>query len=39
MPYGHKKASAHIHDLVASETQETLYAVGHNKIMVFEMKG
>jgi WD40 repeat protein len=34
-----EKATAHVHDLAASETCETLYAVGHNKIMLFEMKG
>jgi WD40 repeat protein len=33
-----EKASAHIHDLVADEKCETLYTVGHNKIMLFEMK-
>ncbi len=34
-----EKASAHVHDLTAGDNAETLFAVGHNKIMVFEMKG
>lgn len=34
-----EKASAHVHDLATNESRELLYAVGHNKVMVFEMKG
>jgi len=34
-----EKASAHVHDVATDEARETLFAVGHNKVMVFEMKG
>lgn len=34
-----EKAATHIHDVATSETRETIWAVGHNKIMIFEMKG
>jgi hypothetical protein len=34
-----EKAGMHVHDVVATEKAETLIAVGHNKIAVYEMKG
>jgi WD40 repeat protein len=34
-----EKANMHVHDVVTSEKDETVIAVGHNKIAVFEMKG
>jgi WD40 repeat protein len=34
-----EKAGAHLHSFAASETHETIWAVGHNKVLVFEMKG
>ena len=29
----------HVHDLVLSETHDTLYTVGHGKVAVWEFKG
>jgi hypothetical protein len=29
----------HVHDVALSEDAETIIAVGHNKIVVYEMKG
>jgi WD40 repeat protein len=34
-----EKAGMHIHDVVLSEDAETIIAVGHNKVALFEMKG
>lgn len=34
-----EKAPMHVHDVAVSEDAETVIAVGHNKIAVFEMKG
>jgi hypothetical protein len=34
-----EKASMHIHDAVLDETGDTLIAVGHNKLALYEMKG
>jgi WD40 repeat protein len=34
-----EKAPMHVHDVVTGENAETLIAVGHNKIAVYEMKG
>ena len=33
------KAGLFVHAAVLDETQETVYAVGHNKLVVMEMKG
>jgi WD40 repeat protein len=32
-------APMHVHDMAFNEDQTTLYAVGHNKIVVFELRG
>ncbi len=34
-----EKASAHIHDVTTDEGRETIFAVGHHKVMIFELKG
>jgi WD40 repeat protein len=34
-----EKAPMHIHDVALNEAADTLYTVGHGKILVFEMKG
>ena len=34
-----EKAGAHIHMIALNEAADTIYAVGHNKISIFEMKG
>lgn len=34
-----EKASMHIHDAVFNEAADTLIAVGHNKLSIYEMKG
>ncbi len=34
-----EKVAMHVHDAVASENAETIIAVGHHKIAVYEMKG
>ena len=34
-----EKANMHVHDVVLTEMAESVIAVGHNKIAVFEMKG
>jgi WD40 repeat protein len=34
-----EKAPMHVHDVAMSENAETVIAVGHNKIAVYEMKG
>jgi WD40 repeat protein len=34
-----EKAPMHVHDVALNETGETLFAVGHNKVMSYEMKG
>jgi WD40 repeat protein len=34
-----EKAPMHVHDVALSETGETLFAVGHNKVVAYEMKG
>lgn len=33
------KVPMHVHDLTTNEAVDTLYVVGHNKIILFEMKG
>jgi WD40 repeat protein len=33
-----EKTGAHLHSFVTSETRETIWAVGHYKVMIFEMK-
>lgn len=32
------KAPMHVHDFVMNETQDTIYAAGHNKLVVWELK-
>ena len=34
-----EKVAMHVHDLVLGDGGETVYAAGHGKILVFEMKG
>jgi hypothetical protein len=34
-----EKAPMHVHDLVADESQETLFAVGHGKVVVWTLTG
>src|SRR5262245_45974098 len=34
-----EKAPMHIHDAVLNEAHDTIYAVGHQRVVVFEMKG
>ena len=34
-----EKVGAHIHDVALDEECQTIYAVGHNKLCRFEMKG
>jgi hypothetical protein len=34
-----EKAGMHVHDVVTSDKAESLIAVGHNRIAVYEMKG
>ena len=34
-----EKASTHIHSIALSDNAESLYAVGHNKISIYELKG
>lgn len=34
-----EKAPMHVHDLTLNETYDTIYAVGHGKVVVWEMKG
>jgi WD40 repeat protein len=34
-----EKAGMHVHDIVMTENAETVIAVGHNKVALYEMKG
>ena len=34
-----EKAPMYVHDLALDESSDTIYAVGHHKIVVFGMKG
>jgi WD40 repeat protein len=34
-----EKVSVHLHDAVLNETGDTIYLAGHNKVLVYEMKG
>jgi WD40 repeat protein len=34
-----EKAAVHVHDFVFNDARDTLYAAGHQKIQVYEMKG
>lgn len=34
-----EKVPMHVHDVTTNEAVDTLYVVGHNKIILFEMKG
>jgi hypothetical protein len=34
-----EKVGMHVHDVAVNEAVDTFYVAGHNKIILFEMKG